>query len=211
MVKKYIAALYSNGKMVTGSNHGEAFGKLSLADQDGSIDSGFYDPETGKFFTEEFDFYIKQIFLIRHAEAIDDHLTKNGISQARRTAQFLCDNYDLSEFDAINSPQPRCQHTAQIISNTTGLTFHSDPNYKERMDEETPTEFLQRIELALTSSPSRALIVTHSDVIVNFTERAIRHRISECMLASASLTFIDEKKLVFYGKDCYLYSNSTSL
>lgn len=76
-MQKYIAALYSNGRVVTGCNHGDAFSKLSCSEQDGSVESGFYEPETGRFFTEEYDFYLKQIFLIRHGEATGQRLPAN--------------------------------------------------------------------------------------------------------------------------------------
>lgn len=216
-MKRYIAALYTNGKMVTGCNHGDAFSKLSVAEQDGDLESGFYDPETGKFFTDDCEFYMKQILLVRHGEAEgccpEDDLTEIGILQARKTAEFLCQNYDLAEFEAFSSPYLRCRRTADIIARITGLTFCTDVRICERGEEEEACDFVSRIDDTLIHSPAKTIFISHSDFIVNFAERAVRQRITECeRMPGGAVTFIDAKRLVCCGMDCYnCESNSISL
>lgn len=215
-MKKYIAALYANGRVVTGCNHGDAFSKLSVMEQDGDLESGFYDPETGKFFTEEYEFYMKQILLIRHGEAtgccFDDDLTEIGVLQARKAAEFLCQNYDLAEFEAISSPYLRCRRTADIIARITGLTFSTDQRVRERGDDEGSDTFLARIHEALAHSSSKTIYISHSDFIVNFAEQAVRHRITDCeRMPGGSVTFIDAKRLVCCGRECYCEEESKSI
>jgi phosphohistidine phosphatase SixA len=208
-------ALYSNGRVVTGCNHGEAFSKLSCAEQNGAIESGFYDEKTGKFFTEEYDFYVKQIFLIRHGEpqtnAPGADLTKIGILQVRNTAEFLSKNFDLAGFEAFTSPYLRCRHTADIIAEVTGLQFSVDCEVQERSNEDA-SQFLKRINATLATSPAKVVYVSHSDFIVNFTEQAIGHCIvnDHHVMPGGAITFIDAKRLVWCGKTCYNCEESKS-
>src|SRR5690606_14913676 len=201
-MKRYIAALYASGKLVTGANHGEAFGKLTVEEQNGDLASGFLDPETGRFFTEEYDFFLKQVYLVRHGEShgshADAYLTDIGILQARRAAEFL-EQFDLAEFEAFTSPFRRCLQTAEIISQVTGLKFYVEPNIREKMHEEEfvpshsleypafkwpadqgwkcssedPAAFLGRIDRVLCGLPAKTVIVSHCDFIVNFAQEAI--------------------------------------
>ncbi len=205
-MNKYVAALYSNGRMVTGSNHGDAFSKLSVMEQDGEMESGFYDPSTGRFFTEEYDFYLKQILLVRHGEPSGTHpdadLTDAGVRQIHRTAQFLCQHFDLSQFETISSPHFRCRRTADIISRTTGVNFSTDQQLREREIPENARTYSERIGKALGDSPVKAIYVSHADFIVNFAERAVGRRITECgRMPHGSVTFIDARRLVWCGKD----------
>lgn len=211
---KYMAALYSNGRMVTGLNHGDAFSKLSCSEKDGDIESGFFDPATGRFFTDTYDFYMKQIFLIRHGESDgsmpDSDLTEMGMLQVRKTAEYLFQQFDLAEYEAITSPYLRCRHSAQIISEVTGLKFCTDRQICERHDED-DTQFIARIDNSLSCSPAKAIYITHSDFIVNFTERAIGKKITECeSMPGGALTFIDARRLVCCGKICYCAEESKS-
>lgn len=206
-MRKYIAALYSNGKLVTGCNHGDAFGKLSDEDRDGEIESGFFDEQTGRFFTEEYDFYLKNLYMVRHGEAEypNGGLTSVGFAQAHRVADFL-GRYDLSDFVGYVSPYQRCLQTAEIISKTTGIRFTVDVNVRERicheehvwsesMDypqfswgseiswgfvPENQRQFQSRISAALASLQAKAVVVSHCDFIVGLTQQAIGKSLADC-------------------------------
>lgn len=203
----YVAALYSNGRVVTGCNHGDAFSKLSCAERDGEIESGFLDPATGRFFTEEYEFYLKQIFLIRHGQATGQRmpatLTPVGVRQVRAAAEFLSHEFDLAEFEAFTSPYLRCRHAASIIEEMTGLKFSIDNRLARQGDHEPDKEFLQRINAALADSPAKTIYISHCDFILNFAEQAIGHRITEGDMSGGSITFIDARRLVYCGKVCY--------
>ena len=97
----YIAALYTGKKIVTGACHGDAFNRLSIEEQDGELHSGFYDPKTGSFISDEQTFYNKELVLIRHAEVFEDYdpgITPLGESQCHQSGQYLQDNFDLRDF-----------------------------------------------------------------------------------------------------------------
>ena len=66
-----IPALFANGKLVVGANHGDAFSKLTEQEQDGNISSGFVDQQSHKFISDEQEIYLKEIILIRHAHTGD--------------------------------------------------------------------------------------------------------------------------------------------
>jgi len=137
-------------------------------------------------------------------------LTPVGVRQIHSTAEFLTRSFDLSDFEAFTSPYVRCLHSAAIISEVTELKFSVDPHLA-RMEKETPQEFLQRIHDALMHSPAKAIFVSHSDFIFNFTEQAIGHCITNCeCMPGASITFIDARQLVYCGKVCYLNEESKS-
>jgi len=206
-MRKYVAAFYSNGKLVTGINHGEAFGKLTLLEQDSELDSGFFDPDSGRFFTEEYEFYLKQLYLVRHAEAADSFnapITEVGTNQAHRTADYL-GQIDLADFEALCSPYRRCLQTANIIANKTGLQFTVRTDLREKLispeklnslalefpqfkwpkesvwqfDAESVTEFMDRIDHVLLQMPVKCVLVTHCNVILNLAQEAIGGDVTE--------------------------------
>jgi hypothetical protein len=115
---KYIAALYADGKVVTGNHHGDAFRKLSLEEQEGQITSGFLDPITGKFISDEGEFFAKNLILIRHAHAcdyFDPGISGLGYSQCERMVNFLRDTFDLHDYQGFASCCNRTRETAEFI------------------------------------------------------------------------------------------------
>lgn len=79
------------------------------------------------------------------------------------------------------------------------------------MGKESPKEFLQRIHEVLVHSPAKAIFLSHSDFILNFTEQAIGHHITDCeCMAGGAITFIDARRLVYCGKVCYSGEESKS-
>lgn len=126
----YLAAVFSNGHIVTGRHHGEAFSKLSDYDQDSDLISGHVN-EDGTF-TTEMDHLHKEIILIRHAESrwnahetedLDSALTFKGVSQAQDLARFISKNIDCRGLVGFTSPFDRCLLTSLPLRRRTGIRF----------------------------------------------------------------------------------------
>lgn len=75
------------------------------------------------------------LYLIRHGQKQktlpDPELTDLGHAQAEKTGNFLVSK-KISKIFA--SPMVRTQQTASHIAKNLGLSFHTDPRLKERMD-----------------------------------------------------------------------------
>ena len=82
-------ALFANGKVVTGNNHGDAFSKLNVLEQEGSITSGFIDSDLNKFVSDDQEIYLKEILLLRHAH-VDDYFDPgiSGLGYSQSLAPF---------------------------------------------------------------------------------------------------------------------------
>jgi broad specificity phosphatase PhoE len=189
--------------VVTGSNHGEAFGKLSVQEQDGEICSGFFDPETGKFCTDCGGFYTKNFILVRHGETQggrDSSLCEVGKAQVTKLANHLL-TQELNEFEGFVSPYQRCLETAAIISQITGIKFTINLDIREKVPQEEQIEshvdefpqfnwpafskitwhffpeevpqFIQRVDTVAARLPKKSLLVSHCDFILNFLQEAI--------------------------------------
>lgn len=173
---KYVAALYAGNRVVTGLNHGDAFSKLNQDEQNGDIESGFLDPVTGRFFTDDYDFYLKQIYLIRHGEADGSHfhasLTAKGREQSAKCADFLYAE-GLDDFLCLSSPADRCRQTAEIIAEVAAIPCDIQDSLRCQRDDEPSENFLCRIAHSLSNLPPKTLIVSHTDYIVNFVQQAI--------------------------------------
>lgn len=197
---KYIAALYAGNRIVTGVNHGDAFSKLNTCEQDGEIESGFLDPSTGKFFTEEYNFYLKQIYLVRHGEAcgqeFDSCLTDRGRDQCRKCGEFLAEQ-NLEGFDICCSPLDRCIETAEIFSQITSLPYHIEYNLRKQEEDEPELNFVQRTNSILESISAKSLIISHSDFIVQFIHEAIGPEyINNICVANCGVTLLDARRLI---------------
>lgn len=225
------AALLSNGKVVTGSHHGDAFSKLSVEEQNGEVESGFYDPVTGVFCGEDQVKFIKQMYLIRHGESHPNHLDGEisplGRLQANRTAEYLS-QFDLSEFKGYVSPYQRCLQTADIIGDKTGITFEVVVEVREKacqsecvpsrkMDypqfdwpnspnwnfkPEQQLEFRDRLQAALQEIASKVVVVSHCDFILNLTQMLVDSLPEKTSLPGGSVTIIECQKLVCLGREC---------
>ena len=132
------AALFVHGRIVVGMNHGDAFGQLTEIEQSEFMVSGFYDPETEEFTTEDpkDHFYNKELCLVRHAEAKDQtdpdtDISTFGEEQAQQVGSFVAENFQVQNFTGITSPLLRCLRTAQIIQELSHLKFEVDPRVME--------------------------------------------------------------------------------
>jgi broad specificity phosphatase PhoE len=185
-----LAALFAdNGKIVTGLNHGLAFSQLLPEEQDSDLKSGFLDIKTGKFFTDETEFYIKQFILIRHAHHINNQLTPKGISQTQTLINKL-KTLDLNNYQFFSSPAPRCIQTANLISQQIKLDYQIDNNLNEKQND----NFFERIENLMSEIPPFSLLVTHSDVIRLIIEIFSRNIIEQFNHASCFLIKIVNSK-----------------
>lgn len=194
---KYIAALFANNRAVTGLNHGDAFSKLSSNERDGYIESGFIDTETGKFFSDNIKVYLKQVYLLRHGEAMgqerDDKLTKLGIIQSHVLAETIS-NKNISEFEFFASPFLRCKQTAEIIEEKTGLKFCAKEEIRKQDSFETPEHFCERISDLVETLPEKSVLVTHSDVIIGVIAQMVGMIVK--IVPNCSISYVSSKELV---------------
>lgn len=197
-----IAALYSNGRLVTGSNHGVAFGKLTEEQQNGVLTSGFLDLDTGQFTSNEFDCIIKSFILIRHAEILEneDKLCDNGRVQAKRTADFLRDNVPLNEYRGHFSPANRCKETGEIISTHTGIDFEECPDIGCH-ENETPQEFFKRVDSVIKAFPAKSILISHHNFIIQLLQMASGIK-AECdTVPYCSVTYISNRKIIWMARN----------
>ena len=217
---KYIAALYADGKVVTGCHHGDAFQKLSLAEQDSQITSGFLDPATGRFFTSEIAFFAKNLILIRHAHAndyFDPGISDLGRSQCNKVVQFLKESFDLSEYQGFASCCNRTRETAEHIFGSLGVSYQIRPDFCDHRNwhlpcwradrwHETPYDFIERLRIILEQLPSHAIIISHCNFVANMAQLAAgidditiipewQNGIPHC-----SITCINNHKMMYVGK-----------
>lgn len=199
---KYVAALCVGNKVVLGSNHGEAFSKLNHDEQAGDVESGFFDPESGRFFTEEYDFYLKQIYVIRHGQSegqsFTDPLTRIGIQQCVACANLLVSK-NVQDFEIYCSPYLRCVQSAQIISEITTCPIHTLDELQKQKEEERPEEFLKRVDHSLAEIAPKAIVISHADFIFQFVAEAVGTSFCEELLHGIPNCFvmlIDARRLV---------------
>lgn len=112
-------ALYVNGHIVVGKNHGLAFSQLTEDEKQLNFIDGFIDGDI--FISAELTVKMGTIICIRHAESefnagetlyLDSDLTNRGKEQAEKLALFLSNNIDLKDFVGFTSPFLRCLNTA---------------------------------------------------------------------------------------------------
>lgn len=203
-----IAALYANGKVVTGAHHGDAFGKLSEKDKNGEITSGFLDA-TGHFISDDTKFYVKQVVLIRHGDIAlgnDPGITPVGRSQSESTANFLLSKVsDITSFQGFCSPRRRCQETAGILSDVTKIKFAVNIDLQDQKEGENVEKYVDRINGVLKNLPSKSVIISHCNFIMNLAQLASGvDDITACSnwhsITYASVTYVDQNKLKWIGK-----------
>lgn len=199
---KYVAALCVGDKVVVGANHGDAFSKLNQDEKIGEIESGFLDTATGRFFTEEYDFYLKQIYVIRHGEAdgqnFDASLTNTGIQQCIGCADFLAAQ-ESSDFEIYCSPYHRCIQSAQIISKIIAVPYQVlDCLGKQNIEEPNQT-FVDRVDHALSEIAAKSIVISHADFILQFVAEAVGAEFCQEFqngIPNCSVTLIDARRLV---------------
>jgi phosphohistidine phosphatase SixA len=195
-----IAAVYSSGKVATGTHHGEAFSKLDPEEQEGDILSGFLDSETGHFQSDNEDFYVKEIVMIRHAscqDGDDPPLNRNGYEQVAKVTETLI-QMDLDGYLGFTSPARRCTDTAFWINywlhrkGHTPLEFSICDSICETSH--TPVETLDHL-------PAKSLLVTHSDIINEIAYTAVGKKVqSYVVLPNASFTIVKNQQIICFGK-----------
>lgn len=211
------AAIYAqDGKVATGRHHGDAFSKLSVQEQEGKLTSGFLNPKTGKFITnDDSQFYLKKIILIRHAmpgEGDDPGLSDIGRSQCKRVADFLMARFHLPDYEAFSSPVRRCRETMQEIFGGMDLKLNVGALFSKRHDDEPVCEFLQRIRHVLDILPEKSIIISHCDFIVDVSQVALAMADPKtfcqvtcgdcqwnCKISCGSVTYLEHNRPVLVG------------
>src|SRR5271170_6578612 len=102
-----VPAILTDNKIVTGTNHGDAFSQLSEIEKNSSLTSGFLDCQHHKFITDQDQIiYLKEIIILRHAESTPEEngpLTNLGKNQANHVAKILL-NMSIQGFIGFHSP-----------------------------------------------------------------------------------------------------------
>ena len=185
-------AILADGKVVTGANHGEAFGKLNEDEKNHSVQSGFYNHRKCKFTDEDHDIYLKQILMIRHVEYSDDKITETGLRQAKKITEILA-NLNLNGYETSCSPITRCIETAKIIFSD----FKIDCNLVEQDKGESFGIFVKRVHFVLDYIPQKAILISHCDFIEIMAE--LNH-ISLHQIPYGSITYIENSLPVWTAK-----------
>jgi len=201
------AALYTQGRCVTGRHHGEAFARLSEAEQNRDFKSGFLDIETGRFAVEgSGGFYLKRLVMMRHgqteSDGLDPPVSESGKQHIYQVANFLS-QLDLSDYVAFTSPLLRCRQSAIILSKKIHLDFSIDENIREMEDDELLKDFRQRIEGVLDHLPRKSILISHCDFILHSTYIATGESLNleKRNIPTSSMTVIDNDKVLCFGED----------
>lgn len=197
---EFEAALFVEGKVVVGENHGVAFGKLSSEDQNSNLVSGFFNPQTKKFIDEECKvMWLKKIVLIRHAHVNNLHLTEIGHQQTSAMSDFLFENIDLNSFEFITSPIDRCVETVQDICGKVSKDFHEDNGFIEKQEHENPGEFIDRLCNSIDHLPENSVVCTHFDCIFEMLSFLSNNR-SFLKIPHCSSSYIENGAILWSGK-----------
>ena len=218
---KVPALFTSDGKVVTGSHHGDAFSKLTPAEQNGELLSGFIDQQTGKFVYGEQEFYLKRIILIRHAHVpdyFDPAIDEHGQSQCDRVIQFLRSTVSLVNFKAYASCCRRCWQSADRIYFSLGMKYECKNDFcnqrnadlvccKSQPEEwyEDDYTFGERIRRVLAWLPEESIIIASGDFIAMMAQVASNYdnitQHPDCHgIPHGSITFIDKHHPVWIGR-----------
>lgn len=157
-------ALYVQGRVVMGSHHGEAYAHLTDSEKDSEVFSGFFDPQINKFISDDFQFYLKKILLIRHGEVTNGHVNEAGQTHCAACADGL-KNFNFSGYKCFCSPHKRCVETALIFCERCALPYTVEPNVVEHLDYETDEDFRKRVAFVLDWLPEKSVIISHCDFI----------------------------------------------
>jgi phosphohistidine phosphatase SixA len=194
-----VPAILSRGKIVTGSHHGEAFSKLNVEEQNDDLISGFIDYENMKFVYDDQVIYLKEIILLRHAEADtrfeNGPITPQGHNQAINAAKFLA-KLDLKGFIGFSSPYRRCQETSEVITEICSISFNINPllTKSDHPDYDTVYKMLDIL-------PMKSVLVTHSDFIQNML--ILNHLLKERLraVANCSITYVNQARLIWLARE----------
>jgi len=212
---QYVAALYtSKGRVVTGQHHGEAFSKLAAAERNELI-SGFLDPITGKFISDDIEFYAKKLICIRHSEVECDHddpgINDEGRSHTMRAALFVKRHVDgINSFQGLYSPARRCVETASILSELLDIEFQENCDLTDVSPDESTEDFIGRVKSVLRNIPARSIIVSHCNLIASLVRACYgcdvdQHPEWKHNLPKTSVTYLDGPNLVWMGRHDFVY------
>lgn len=198
-----VAALYVCGKVVTGTHHGDAYSKLSDSEKNLEICSGFFNPKTSRFVSDQSEFYTKQVLMVRHAHVNthydDPPITELGYSQALRTAQF-CDSFlDLKDFVGYTSPIKRCRETADVLSDKTKIEFDNN-DFLLDIEHESKAVFHDHLCSLLECLPPKSFLVSHCNTIAKLAQLASGCNVDNCLIPHCSVTFVQNCSLIHIGK-----------
>ena len=150
------AAVFANGRVICGPTHGHAASCLTEAEKDAAL-SGWYDEARKKFIYDNKFFYMKEIVLIRHAHALQDHLTVKGISQITSSLKAMS-SFFKPGLAVFSGTSERCEHTAFFLSTHFCVQAFTDENLGEPVSD-------AKVVAALDALPDCAIAVTHSEFI----------------------------------------------
>jgi broad specificity phosphatase PhoE len=204
LTSEYIAAIRAGNRIVTGLHHGEAFEKLTETEKEVPIESGFFNPKTLKFISEDKELYLKEFIILRHGDAeakIDSSITKLGRSQIEKAAAFLFFNFNIKEYQIFSSPYKRCRETAFFIGKQLNSQFTINCSLAKMASTETSINFVERIRELLDFLPAKNILISHADFIKTFTEITTKEKRNEEVL-NCSITYINQCQVVWYAKDC---------
>jgi broad specificity phosphatase PhoE len=199
-----IPAILVKDKVVVGDNHGDAFSKLSDTEKNDAPISGFIDCDHDKFVTETEIVYLKDIILLRHAQAQPEQengpITEMGERQARKIAIFL-QGMCLSGYSGFCSPYKRCLQTAIIIKEICSIEFDPDNHLSKQQPKETTEVFQKRIVESLDNLPKKSVLITHTDFIKSVL--LYTHLIGDELksIANCSITYIHQNRIIWLAKD----------
>jgi len=220
---QYVAALYTAaGRVVTGIHHGEAFGKLSDTERNELI-SGFLDPITGKFMSDEIEFYAKKLICFRHSEIDNEEdpgINDEGRIHSERAAFFIKQQIrEINTFQGVCSPARRCVETAEVFSKFLNIDFEVNYDLMDVVPDESEHDFLNRVKSVLRNLFSRSIIVSHCNLIANLVRACYgcdveKHPEWKHYLPKTSVTYLDGPKLIWMGRHDFVcdkgYDNETS-
>lgn len=190
-----LPAISTNEKVVTGLHHGDAFSKLNEVEKESDdLVSGFVDYEKLKFVSDDGTIYLKEIILLRHAQADlrkeNGSITFIGRMQAFKVASFL-KAFQGKGFQGFCSPYTRCQQTSEIIKEISSISFQINDNLSKG---NTATEEI------LDTLPEKSILVTHSDIIQSIlmiTKFINQNR----FISNCSVTYINRNRLIWLAKE----------
>jgi len=201
----YIKAIYLDGKVITGKTHGEAYGLLTDEEKKNADDiiSGFIDSKTNRFFDVDsgIEFYTKKFLFVRHGSVKDNQkepdLSQEGIFEVEKVASYLR-AYNLKGCQAIVSPSLRCIRTAQIIADSTRITFEVEPSIQDKHPDEPNYDYYSRLRDAIASLSIKSLIISHCPTIIAMLNVALGET-STNNIPTGSITVVDHKRALCLG------------
>lgn len=203
----YVAALFVGGKTVIGQTHADAFFLLNTMEKEGEISSGFLDPSTGRFVTDDFQFYIKKILVIRHAEAYlgtNPDITDFGRLQCQKAANFLL-RLPIHQYVGFSCGCKRVYTTALAVFGQVGLPMHVSRRFCDPFEAESIDEFVNRLKEVIESLPECSVIISHSDFITNMAQMAMGTDITQCeqwkdKIPNCSITYVENHQPIWIGE-----------